>query len=135
MRYLLEKQHLRRRRLLGYWRNDYLWRMYGGEKENRRIEKEIKEMEETHKNCEVVYINGAIGGMISAKEIKKVYRNTIDCEEYTKEFGKNLGKLTINLKDDEEIQPIVNIKSKQINVPLKSVSASPFTDSTRSSIK
>ena len=79
----------------------------------------IKAMEDEHKNCEVVYINGAIGGMISAKEIKKVYRNTIDCEEYTKEFGKNLGKLAINLKDDEEIQPIVNIKSKQINVPVE----------------
>ncbi len=79
----------------------------------------IKEMEEVHKNCEVVYINGAIGGMISAKEIKKVYRNTIDCEEYTKEFGENLGKLAINLKDEEEIEPIINIKSKQINVPVE----------------
>lgn len=79
----------------------------------------IKSMEDEHKNCEVVYINGAIGGMISAKEIKKVYRNTIDCEEYTKEFGKNLGKLAINLKDDEEIEPIINIKSKQINVPVE----------------
>ena len=79
----------------------------------------IKAMEDEHKNCEVVYINGAIGGMISAKEIKKVYRNTIDCEEYTKEFGKNLGELAINLKDDKEIEPIINIKSKQINVPVE----------------
>ncbi len=79
----------------------------------------IKEIEETHKNCEVVYINGAIGGMISAKEIKKVYRNTIDCEEYTKDFGKNLGRLAIELKDEQEIEPIVNVKSKQINVPVE----------------
>ena len=79
----------------------------------------IKEMEEEHKNCEVVYINGAIGGMISAKEIKAVYRNTIDCKEYTKEFGENLGKLAINLKDEEEIEPIINIKSKQINIPVE----------------
>lgn len=79
----------------------------------------IKEIEENNTNCEVVYINGAIGGMISAKEIKKVYRNTIDCEEYTKEFGKTLGKLVYNLSDEEEIEPIINIKSKQINVPVE----------------
>lgn len=78
----------------------------------------IREIEENHKNCEVVYLNGAIGGMISAKEIKKVYRDEIDCEEYTKEFGKVLGKLVLSLNDEEEIKPIVNIKSKQINVPV-----------------
>lgn len=78
----------------------------------------IKEIEENHKNCEVIYLNGAIGGMISAKEIKKVYRDEIDCEEYTKEFGKVLGELVFSLNDEEEIKPIVNIKSKQINVPV-----------------
>ena len=77
----------------------------------------IKEIEENHKNCEVIYLNGAIGGMISAKEIKKVYRHEIDCEEYTKEFGKALGELVLGLNDEEEIEPIINIKSKQINVP------------------
>lgn len=79
----------------------------------------IKEMEEKHKNCEVIFVNGAIGGMISAKEIKAVYRNKIDCEEYTKEFGKNLGKLAIELNDTEELEPIINVKSKQINVPVE----------------
>jgi len=77
----------------------------------------IKEIEETHKNCEIVYLNGAIGGMISAKEIKKVYKHEIDCEEYTKNFGKNLGKLVLSLNDEEEISPIVNIRTKQINIP------------------
>ncbi len=79
----------------------------------------IKEIEENHKNCEVAFFNGAIGGMISAKEIKAVYRNKIDCEEYTKDFGKNLGKLVLDLKDEEEIEPIINIKTKQINVPVE----------------
>ena len=79
----------------------------------------IKEIEENNQNCEVAFFNGAIGGMISAKEIKKVYRNTIDCEEYTKEFGKTLGKLVLNLTDEEEIEPVINVKSKQINVPVE----------------
>ena len=78
----------------------------------------IREIEEKHKNCEVVYLNGAIGGMISAKEIKKVYRHEIDCKEYTKDFGKTLGKLVLSLNDEEEIKPVVNVKSKQINVPV-----------------
>ena len=77
----------------------------------------IKEIEENKKNCEVIYLNGAIGGMISAKEIKKVYRHEIDCEKYTKEFGKTLGQLVLNIKCEEEIKPVINIKSKQINVP------------------
>ncbi len=76
----------------------------------------IKEIEGTHKNCEVIYLNGAIGGMISAKEIRKVYRHEIDCEEYTKDFGKTLGKLVLSLEDKEELKPIINIKSKQINI-------------------
>ena len=79
----------------------------------------IKQIENVNKNAEVVFVNGAIGGMISAKEIKKVYRHEIDCEEYTKEFGKNLGNLVLSLNDEEEIEPIINIKSKQINIPVE----------------
>lgn len=77
----------------------------------------INKIEEVHKNCEVIYLNGAIGGMISAKEIRKVYRHEIDCEEYTKSFGKTLGELVLNLSDTEEIEPVINVKSKQINIP------------------
>lgn len=76
----------------------------------------IKEIEETNKNTNAVYFNGAIGGMISAKEIKKVYRNEIDCEEYTKQFGKDLGMLVNSLTEETEIEPIINIKSAPINI-------------------
>ncbi len=76
----------------------------------------IKEIEENNKNTNAVYFNGAIGGMISAKEIKKVYRNEIDCEEYTKQFGKDLGMLVNSLTDETEIEPIINIKSVPINI-------------------
>lgn len=79
----------------------------------------IKEIEKNNGNCDAVFFNGAIGGMISAKEIKKVYRNEIDCEEYTKQFGKMLGE-TVNLLDNEtELSPRVNVKS----VPVKIVGA------------
>ncbi len=81
----------------------------------------IKEIEEKNKNTQVIFINGAIGGMITAKEIKKVYRHEIDCEQYTKDYGKGLGKLLNNAGNEEEILPVINVKS----VPLK-IEASNF---------
>ena len=81
----------------------------------------IKEVEEQNSNCDAVFFNGAIGGMISAKEIKKVYRNEIDCEAYTKRFGKTLGEIVNSLTADTELIPRINIKS----VPVK-ISASNF---------
>lgn len=76
----------------------------------------IKEIEDLKYNTDAVFFNGAIGGMISAKEIKKVYRNEIDCEAYTKEFGKNLGKLVTSMEDEKPLKPIINIKSKQVKI-------------------
>ena len=76
----------------------------------------IKEIEENAPKSEVLFINGAIGGMISAKEIKKVYRREIDCEEYMKGFGKELGKIALSIDNETEIKPILNIKSKGIKI-------------------
>ena len=76
----------------------------------------IKEIESKNENCDAVFFNGAIGGMISAKEIKKVYRETIDCEAYAKEFGKNLGEIVNSLKDETELAPIINVKSAPVSI-------------------
>ncbi len=76
----------------------------------------IKEIEANNPKTNAVFFNGAIGGMISAKEIKKVYRNEIDCEAYTKQFGKELGMLVNSLNDETEIEPIINIKSSPVNI-------------------
>ncbi len=77
----------------------------------------IKEIENNNKNREVLFLNGAIGGMISASEIKKVYRNEIDCVEYTKQFGKELGRLVNTSDDKEEIVPRINVKSVPVKFP------------------
>lgn len=71
----------------------------------------IKEIEQGNPDCDAVFFNGAIGGMISAKEIKKVYRETIDCEAYTKEFGKNLGQMVNAMTNETQIKPCINVKS------------------------
>lgn len=77
----------------------------------------IKEIEETIPRSNAIFFNGAIGGMISAKEIKKVYRDSIDCEAYMKGFGKQLGKFTLSIEKETELKPIINIKSKGITIP------------------
>ena len=76
----------------------------------------IKEIENNNSNCDAVFFNGAIGGMISAKEIKKVYRNEIDCEEYTKAFGKMLGVIVNSLDDEIELTPRINVKSVPVKI-------------------
>lgn len=81
----------------------------------------IKEIEEKNDYYDAIFFNGAIGGMISAKEIKKVYRNEIDCEAYTKQFGKMLGEIVNSLIEETELTPKINVKS----VPVK-ISASNF---------
>ena len=77
----------------------------------------IKEIEESVPDSNAVFFNGAVGGMISAKEIKKVYRDSIDCEAYMKGFGKRLGEIALSVKNETELKPILNIKSKGIAVP------------------
>ena len=81
----------------------------------------IKEIESANENCDAVFYNGAIGGMISAKEIKKVYGNKIDCEKYTMDFGKTLGEIANSMTEETELPVSINIKS----VPV-SLSASNF---------
>ncbi len=77
----------------------------------------IKEIEESVPKSKAVFFNGAVGGMISAKEIKMVYRNKIDCEAYMKSFGKQLGELALSIDNETEIKPILNIKSVGIDIP------------------
>lgn len=77
----------------------------------------IKEIEQSNEGADAVFYNGAIGGMISAKEIKKVYRNEMDCEKYTKQFGKMLGE-TANALDGEEteLSPLINVSSVPVKI-------------------
>lgn len=77
----------------------------------------IKEIEENIPDSNAVFFNGAVGGMISAKEIKKVYRDSIDCEAYMKGFGKRLGELALSIENETELKPVLNIKSTGIKIP------------------
>lgn len=77
----------------------------------------IREIEQSGPNVNAVFFNGAIGGMISAKEIKKVYRHEIDCEAYAKAYGKTLGELVNGLACATEIEPLVNAACAPVALP------------------
>ncbi len=77
----------------------------------------IREIEDNVPNADAVFFNGAVGGMISAKEIKKVYRDSIDCEAYMKDFGRQLGKAVLSIRNETELKPILNIRSKGVIIP------------------
>ncbi len=76
----------------------------------------IKEIEEKNNGADAMFINGAIGGMISAKEIKKVYRNEIDCEQYTKQFGKTLGEIANSMNAETKLEPLINAKQVPVKI-------------------
>lgn len=76
----------------------------------------IAQVEKRKSGANVAFFNGAVGGMVSAKDIKKIYRNEIDCEKYTREFGAMLGDAVAAIKNETEIKPVLNIKSKTVKL-------------------
>ena len=74
---------------------------------------------EENANAEFVYINGAIGGMISAAEIRDVYDTEgFDCLAYTMSYGADIGQYALSIVDEVELKPIINAKSSRIYVPV-----------------
>ena len=69
-----------------------------------------------------LFFNGAIGGMISSKQIMDVYNNPdFDCIAFAKQYGKELGDIALSISDEETISPVINIKTKPIVVPVDNV--------------
>lgn len=76
----------------------------------------IAQTEKRMNGANVAFFNGAVGGMVSAKDIKKIYRNEIDCEKYTREFGKMLGDAVAEIKYETEIKPVLNVRSETVRL-------------------
>ena len=76
-----------------------------------------------HQGADFMFIPGAIGGMISAYDIKNLYDDpNYDTETYTKEYGKSLGEYVLtNLNEDTLLAPILNVKSKRIVIPVDNI--------------
>ena len=66
---------------------------------------------------EFMFINGAIGGQISSDRIDDVLKDPdLDCEAYMKEYGKEIGEIVLNIANERQIAPLINIKSATLSV-------------------
>ncbi len=66
----------------------------------------------------VLFVNGAIGGLITADDFDDVLNNPdFDCIAYTKQYGKELGQAVLAIENETEIAPLLNIRNEQVAVP------------------
>ena len=66
---------------------------------------------------EFMFINGAIGGQISSDRIEDVLKDPdLDCEAYMKDYGREIGEIVLNITDESEIEPLINIKSQSVSM-------------------
>ncbi|MBQ4604937.1 MAG: hypothetical protein IJB16_10070 [Clostridia bacterium] len=75
-----------------------------------------KEMVEQTGGANVVFINGAIGGLITCEKLDDVLRNFELGLEYVKEFGKDVGKVVMNINNEIALAPAINIKTEAIEI-------------------
>lgn len=64
----------------------------------------------------VVFINGAIGGLITCEKLDEVLRNFELGLEYVKEFGKDVGEIVMSINNETALSPAVNVKTEAIEI-------------------
>jgi len=75
-----------------------------------------KEIVEQTGGANVVFINGAIGGLITCEKLDDVLRNFELGLEYVKEFGKDVGKVVMSINNEVVLSPAINIKTEATEV-------------------
>ncbi|MBQ9849960.1 MAG: hypothetical protein IJO36_04585 [Clostridia bacterium] len=76
-----------------------------------------KEMVEQTGVANVVFINGAIGGLITCEKLDDVLRNFELGLEYVKEFGRDTGKAVMSINNEIALEPALNIKTEAVEIP------------------
>ena len=67
---------------------------------------------------EFVFINGAVGGQISADKIDDVLKDPdFDCEAYMKLYGREIGETVLGIAGETELEPLCNIRSQAVTLP------------------
>lgn len=76
-----------------------------------------KEISDKTGGANVVFLNGAIGGLITGSEFDTFLKGELsECIEHTKEYGKNVAGLILAIGNETEIRPLVNVKSETVSV-------------------
>ncbi len=75
-----------------------------------------KEIVEQTGGANVVFINGAIGGLITCEKLDDVLRNFELGLEYVKEFGEDVGKVVMSVDNEITLEPAINIKTEATEI-------------------
>ncbi len=76
-----------------------------------------KEINEKTGGANVVFLNGAIGGLVTGAEIDDFLKGELsECIEHTKEYGKEVAALVLGINNEKELAPLINIKSRSVSV-------------------
>ena len=75
-----------------------------------------KEIVEQTGGANVVFINGAIGGLITCEKLDDVLRNFELGLEYVKEFGNDVGKVVMSINNETALEPAINVKTEAIEI-------------------
>lgn len=75
-----------------------------------------KEIVEQTGGANVVFVNGAIGGLITCEKLDEVLRNFELGLEYVKEFGKDVGELVMSINNETVLEPAINVKTEAIEI-------------------
>ncbi len=75
-----------------------------------------KEIVEQTGGANVVFINGAIGGLITCEKLDDVLRNFELGLEYVKEFGEDVGKVVMSVNNEITLEPAINIKTEATEI-------------------
>ena len=76
-----------------------------------------KEIDERTGGANVIFLNGAVGGLITGAEIDTFLRGEPEfCIEHTKQFGKNVADLILAIDNETIISPAINVKTKAIAI-------------------
>lgn len=75
-----------------------------------------KEIVEQTGGANVVFINGAIGGLITCEKLDDVLRNFELGLEYVKEFGEDVGKVVMSVDNEITLEPAINVKTEATEI-------------------
>ncbi len=75
-----------------------------------------KEMLEQTGGANVVFINGAIGGLITCEKLDDVLRNFELGLEYVKEFGEDVGEVVMSINNEIALEPAINVKTEATEI-------------------
>ncbi len=75
------------------------------------------EINEKTGGANVLFLNGAIGGLITGSEIDSFLKGELsECIAHTKKYGKDVAALVLGIDNETEIAPLINIKSETVSV-------------------